>query len=254
MIIILSPAKTLDFSRKGNDTLYSTVEFPGQAKQIASLMSKYSASDLMSLMGISSRLAYLNYERYQDWSLNEDPAIARQAILAYKGDVYNGLDAHSLNDDDLRWSQEHLRILSGLYGILRPLDMIMPYRLEFATKLKINKYNDLYEYWEKHINSSLESLIQTEKSGLLINLASNEYSKVLHLKRKNLRIITPIFKEYRNGEYRFLSMFGKKARGMMARFIIQGRISDPEELKLFGDEGYSFNEPLSKSDEWVFTR
>lgn len=254
MIIIISPAKTLDFSIPGPDDLKSMPEFSSEASQIAGVLQKHTAMDLVKTMGISPKLAYLNYDRYQNWKLSDEIPEAKQALLAYKGDVYNGLEAQQLSKDELTWAQDHLRILTGLYGILRPLDLIMPYRLEFATKLKVKQYNNLYEYWEKHINRSLASLIQADGSGVLINLASAEYSKALDLNSYGLRVITPNFKEYRNGDYRFLSMFGKKARGMMARYIIRNRIEDPEQLKLFSDEGYSFNAPLSKNDDWVFTR
>lgn len=254
MITIISPAKTIDFSDPVNGLSSSSVEFPEQAKRIAAKMKTYSASGLMDLMGISSRLAYLNFERFQKWALSEDPSDSMQAVLAYKGDVYNGLQARALSFGDLEWSQDHLRILSGMYGMLRPLDRIMPYRLEFATKLQLGEYNNLYAYWEKHLDRSLASLIQTEGSGILLNLASLEYSKAIDLKRENVRVVTPVFKEYRNGELKFLSMFGKKARGMMLRYIIKNRISDIEEIKLFSEDGYSFSAPLSKTDEWVFTR
>jgi hypothetical protein len=254
MISIISPAKTMDFSAPGPEGLSSMPEFPAQTKAIAKILRTYSATELAELMNISSKLAYLNYDRYQNWKISDQIPESKQAILAYKGDVYNGLVAQSLSEADLNWAQDHLRILTGLYGVLRPLDLIMPYRLEFATKLKVKQYNNLYEYWEKHINRSFASLIKTDGSGILIDLASAEYSKVLNTAEKDLRVITPIFKEYRNGSYRFMSMFGKKARGMMARYIIKNRIEDPEQLKLFSDEGYSYNDPLSEGDNWVFTR
>lgn len=254
MIITLSPAKTLDFSTPGPSSPHSMPEFGREATPIAEKMKKLTVNDLGSLLGISSKLAYLNHDRYQQWSLSDRIPEGRQAILAYKGDVYNGLRAWDLKISDHEWAQDHLRILSGLYGMLRPLDLIMPYRLEFATKLQVGKYKNLYEYWNKQLNRSLESLIQTEGSGILVDLASAEYSKALNLKDHKLRVITPVFKEYRNGEYRFLSMFGKKARGMMARYIIQNKLEDPEGIKLFDDDGYSFNEQLSGGDEWVFTR
>jgi hypothetical protein len=254
MIVIISPAKTLDFSVPGPEELTSMPEFPSQAKTVAGILRTFSSGDLSELMNISTKLAYLNYDRYQKWKISDQIPEAKQAMLAYKGDVYNGLEAQSLSEADLNWAQDHLRILTGLYGVLRPLDLIMPYRLEFATKLKVKQYNNLYEYWEKHINRSFASLKDTDGSGTLIDLASAEYSKALSAASHDLRVITPVFKEYRNGSYRFLSMFGKKARGMMARYIIKERIEDPEQLKLFSDEGYSFNEPLSDGDSWVFTR
>jgi len=254
MIIFISPAKTLDFKQPGPSDLHSLPAFGKEAASIAGILRKMSAADLGRLMNISSKLAYENYDRYQRWSVKASLPEAKQAVLAYKGDVYHGLRAGELTKEDLLWAQEHLRILSGLYGILRPLDLIMPYRLEFATKLKVKQYNSLYEYWKKDLSRSLASLKKEEGSGVLINLASAEYYKALDPEESGFRVITPVFKEYRNGELKFLSMFGKQARGMMARYIIQNAIDDPERLKLFGEEGYAFDAPLSGDGEWVFTR
>lgn len=254
MIIVLSPAKTLDFTQAGPEKLYSMPEFGEEAKPIAKKMKTYSAVDLGKLMGISPKLAYLNYDRFQQWSLSESLLEAKQALLAYKGDAYNGLQAQSYSNEDFLWAQDHLRILTGMYGILRPLDLIMPYRLEFATKLKIGRNKDLYDYWKDHLTRSLESLRKLEGSGTLINLASAEYYKALDAEKCGFRVITPIFKEYRNGEYRFLSMFGKKARGMMTSFIIKNRIKNAENIKLFNEDFYTYSEPMSTKTEWVFIR
>ena len=254
MIIILSPAKTLDFSKPGPSNIGSLPEFGKEATDIASALRNMTANELGSLMGISGKLAYLSYDRYQEWRLADSVPYAKQAVLAYKGDVYNGLRAQEFSEADLLWAQEHLRILSGLYGILRPLDLIMAYRLEFATKLQLGQYKNLYEYWKEQLERSLNILKKSDGSGILINLASVEYYKALNVKKSGLKTITPVFKEYRNGELRFLSMFGKKARGLMARYIIKKMITEPEEMKLFDEEGYSFNEPLSSEGEWIFTR
>ena len=254
MIIILSPAKSLDFNNPGPGHLTSRPEYEDEASVIVSQLKKMSAKELGSLMKISAKLAYDSYDYYQKWDPSNVIPEARQALLAYKGDAYRGLDAPSLGEDDLRWSQEHLRILSGLYGILRPLDLISPYRLEFVTKLKLGGYKELYSFWDNKINRSLKDLERKEKSHILVNLASAEYYKALDLESTAFRVITPVFKEFRNGEYRFFSMFGKRARGLMARYIIERRIEDPEEMKLFDMEGYSFNDPLSSDAEWVFTR
>lgn len=254
MIIVLSPAKTLDFTDPGPENLYSMPEFGEEANPIAKKMKAYTASDLGKLMGISPKLAYLNYDRFQQWSLTGSIPEAKQAVLAYKGDAYNGLNAQSYSEKDYLWAQDHLRILTGMYGILRPLDLIMPYRLEFATKLKIGRNKDLYDYWKDYLIRSLESLRKLEGSGTLINLASAEYYKALDAEKCGFRVITPIFKEYRNGEYRFLSMFGKKARGMMASYIIRKRIKNPEKIKLFNEDFYSYSEPMSTKTEWVFIR
>ncbi len=254
MIILISPAKTLDFKKSGPSNLISFPEFGKEAQFIANIIQKISPRDLSSLLKISSKLAYLNYDRFQKWQLANSLPMAKQCILAYKGDVYNGLKADSLSEDELGWAQDHLRILSGLYGILRPLDLIMPYRLEFATKLEVKGYKGLYDYWTNPINRSLNSLKSLEGNDVLINLASAEYYKVLDAKFGGFDVITPVFREYRNGEYRFFSMFGKRARGLMVRYIIKKRIKNPEEIKLFNEEGYSFNALLSKEKEWVFTR
>lgn len=254
MIIILSPAKSLDFKKSGWENLVSMPEFGPQAKLVADEMRKLSATELGRLMKISAKLAYLNYDRYQSWRPADSIPEARQAVLAYQGDAYRGLDAERFTDDELLWAQDHLRILSGLYGILRPLDLIMPYRLEFATKLKVGQYKELYSFWNNHINRSLFDLENAEGSRILVNLASAEYYKAIDLASTTFQVITPVFKEFRNDEYRFFSMFGKRARGLMARYIIEKKIENPEELKLFNMEGYSFNAPLSSESEWIFTR
>lgn len=254
MIIVLAPAKRLNFSSPGLRDPNSMPEFKEEATVIASKLKNLSPDGLMKLMGISAKLAYLNHDRHQEWRLADRVPEAKQALLAYEGDVYNGLQASDLTGEDLAWAQDHVRILSGLYGILRPLDLIMPYRLEFATKLKIDRYNDLYSYWNDHIFRSLHVLKEKEGSGTLVNLASAEYYKSFDAEALGFDVITPVFKEYRNGEYKFFSMFGKKARGLMTRFIIDRRIADPEQMKLFDTDGYLFNEPLSNEKEWVFTR
>ncbi len=254
MIIVLSPAKSLNFKDAGPAGLVSMPEFGKEASTIATEMRKFSATDLGRLMKISPKLAYLNYDRFQKWSFSDQLPYAKQAILAYQGDAYRGLDANTFAEDDLIWAQDRLRILSGMYGVLRPLDLIMPYRLEFATKLKVGQYKELYSFWNDHINRSLLNLKNTEGSHVLVNLASAEYYKAIDLASTGFQVITPVFKEFRNGEYRFFSMLGKRARGLMARFIIENRIVNPEEMKLFDSEAYSFNAPLSGESEWIFTR
>jgi hypothetical protein len=254
MIIILSPAKNLDYKVPGPADLISVPEFGDEAEIIAGYLKKLSSADLGKLLKTSAKLTYENYERYQVWTKDGKIPDSKQALLAYKGDAYRGLDAGSLDRESLNWAQGHLRILSGLYGILRPMDLISPYRLEFVTKLKVGRYKDLYSFWDTRINRSLHDLEKSEKSHILVNLASAEYYKALDLESTAFRVITPVFKEYRNGEYRFFSMFGKRARGLMARYIIEKRIEDPEEMKLFDVEGYSFNDLLSSDMDWVFTR
>lgn len=254
MITILSPAKRLDFSASGPEDLHSIPEFGKEAKEIADTIRNYSAKDLQDLMGISPKLAYLNHDRFQNWELQYSSPEAKQAILAYKGDAYNGLQAKTYSEEDFSYAQDHLRILTGMYGILRPLDMIMPYRLEFAIKLGLKGYKDLYGFWKDHLHRSLELLRKSEGSGILINLASAEYYKAVNAKACGFEVITPGFKEYRNGSYRFLSMFGKKARGMMTSYIIKNKIENPEEIKLFNEDGYSYSAPMSTASGWVFIR
>ena len=254
MIIVLSPAKRLNFSEPGPADLWSMPEFGKEAKKIASVLASYGPKELMGVLGVSIKLAYDSHEKSQQWEFTSDVSRAKQALLAYRGDVYNGLRADELDNEALEWSQDHFRILSGLYGLLRPLDLIMPYRLEFATKLNIDGYKELYSYWNDHINRSLHLLKKSEGSGVMVNLASAEYYRSIDTEKLGFDVITPVFKEYRNGEYKFLSMYGKKARGMMSRFIIDNKLSNPEQLKLFDHDGYYFNESLSKDREWVFTR
>ncbi len=211
--------------------------------------------DLSKLMGISPKLAELNAERFQSFKtrgpVNED---YKQAILAFKGDVYIGLDVDSYNERDFNFAQKNLRILSGLYGVLKPLDMIQPYRLEMGTKLKTEKSGNLYDYWGNDIGKSIASELDGHRSKALINLASNEYFKAVATDQMPGRLITPVFKDYSNGTYKILSFFAKKARGSMASFIVKNRINKPNDLKDFNEDGYTFNETYSTEDQWVFTR
>jgi hypothetical protein len=254
MIITISPAKSLDFKKPGPEGAVSTPEFTKEAAYLAGEIRKRSVTGLRELLKVSAKLARENHERFRLWNPDAGLPDAKQAILAYSGDAFRGLDAGSLSAADLEWAQGHLRILSGMYGILRPLDLILPYRLEFATKLGFHKYKDLYEYWDQKLESSLKNLKAIEGSGILVNLASAGYYRAIDPEKTGFTVYTPVFKEYRNGGYRFLSVYGKKARGMMARFIIERRMEDPEEMKLFNSDGYYYNDPLSGDREWVFTR
>ena len=252
MLILLSPAKTMDFKSKVSVSDNTTPIYIKEANKIASTLKKLNPSQIGKLMEINSKLAYLNYERFQSWSNQDAPQ--KQAILSYKGEVYNGLKANEWSSDDLVYSNEHIRILSGMYGILRPLDMIKPYRLEMGTRISIEKSEDLYTFWEEKVSKSLQDDIISNKHKYIINLASREYSNVINLKSLGVKIITPIFKEYRNGSYRFITVYGKNARGAMTRWIIRNRIQDLEALKTFEDSGYLFNQELSNSDKWCYTR
>lgn len=251
MLILISPSKTLDFSRNIITPENTMPDFLTEAEELITELRKYSTSRLSKLMTVSAKLAELNYDRYQSWSLPFNAENSRQALLAFKGDVYDGLNAETFTESDFIFAQEHLRILSGLYGILKPLDLIQPYRLEMGTQLKTKKWKDLYDFWGSKISDKINDSLKDE---LLINLASNEYFKAVKKKNIQARIITPIFKDYKNGSYKFLSFYGKKARGLMASFIIKNKLTDPEQLKLFDMDGYYFNDKMSSADEWVFTR
>jgi cytoplasmic iron level regulating protein YaaA (DUF328/UPF0246 family) len=254
MLIIISPAKTLDTEKQSITEKYSQPQFQEDAKILIGELQKMSPNRLSKLMKISPKLADLNWTRFQEWELPFTPENAKQAILCFKGDVYNGLDVSSLHPDDIDFTQEHLRILSGLYGLLRPLDLIQAYRLEMGIPLKSGKRKNLYEFWGDRITDTINKTLDKGNMKYLVNLASKEYYKAMDPKKINAQIITPIFKEYKNGQYKFMSVFGKKARGLMTRFIIQNKLTDPEQMKLFDLGGYYYNENLSMDTEWVFTR
>ena len=252
MLIVISPAKSLDFSRQEQTLRATDFHFNTEAAVLVSVLKKYTPSKLARLMRINPKLAQLNYERYQEWEPQATDR-AKQALLSFRGDVFLGIQADTFSDEDLLFAQDHLRILSGLYGVLRPLDMMQAYRLEMGISMKFRRYKNLYHFWDSKIADWLlqDPSLQDQ---LLINLASQEYFKVLEGRLPGVRIITPVFKEFRNGEYKFIHVFGKKARGLMTRFIIDRKISNPEEIKLFDYEGYYYNDRLSEGDEWVFTR
>lgn len=252
MKIVLSPAKSLDFDFDSPTGNYTQPELLDDAEVIADVLKKYTPKKLSSLMSISSNLGELNYERYQDWDREFTYPEDKQACLVFTGEVYRGLQARDLKAEDLEWAQDRLRILSGLYGILKPLDLIKAYRLEMGTKLKVKRKDNLYKYWGTKIADFLNKEMKEDE--VLINLASNEYFKSIDKKAFNKRIITPEFKELKNGEYKMIAVFAKKARGLMTRYIIENRIEDPEQIKLFDVEGYGFDSNLSTEDKWVFTR
>ena len=254
MLTVISPAKTLDY-----ESALPVDDFtrPGHLKQSQLLINRLqdlSVLDLIELQHVSSNIAELNFERNHKWKTPFTPKNSRQAIFAFKGDVYTGLDAYTLNQQELEFAQQHLRILSGLYGVLRPLDLMQPYRLEMGTKLDTTEGKNLYEFWDLKITEALNKQLKSVASDILINLASNEYFKAVKTSKLKARLITPAFKDYKNGEYRMIGFYAKKARGLMARYIIQNNISDPEQLKQFNVEGYQFNPAASEGDNWVFTR
>ena len=254
MIIVISPAKTLDFDIKNENLPMSEPRFLDKSQEIINEIKKYDSFSLEKLMKISSKLATLNEERFDKWTKSLDTS--KQCLLAFKGDVYRGMDVMSLSDTEIFYANEHLRILSGLYGVLRPLDGINEYRLEMGTKLNINGYKDLYEFWGKDLEESLLNELSNHKNKILINLASNEYFKAVESLKENnkIKVVTPIFKEYRGDKYKIIALNAKRARGLMTRYIIQNEIEDISEIKKFNLDGYEFNEEMSSDTEYVFTR
>ena len=255
MLILLSPAKTLDFETTPKTDKASKPVFSGNTNKLVKKMQEKSPEDISKLMGISASLANLNADRFRTFSTRgANQKNSKQAILAFRGDVYQGLNAQSYTERDFAFAQNHLRILSGLYGILKPLDLIQPHRLEMGTKLETEKGNSLYEFWGEKIQGSILRELSTHKNQTIINLASLEYFKAVAQITSKSRIITPIFKDYNKGTFRIISFFAKKARGNMASFVIQNRITSPNEIKNFAEDGYIFNESLSSGREWIFTR
>lgn len=254
MLMLISPAKTLDFETAAITKQSSTPDFLDQSQQLITELRELSPADLSNLMGISDKLALLNFDRYAAWHTPFDGSNAKQALLAFKGDVYTGLDAETFNSKDFKFAQKHLRILSGLYGLLRPLDLIQPYRLEMGTKFANSQGNNLYSFWDDAITSAINTQLKNSKSTALLNLASNEYYKSVQPASVNAKIITPVFKDLKNGKYKIISFYAKKARGLMAAYVIKNQITDVVKVKKFKSEGYSYNAKLSSDRDWVFTR
>ena len=254
MLTILGPAKTIDTSPHGVTRLHTYPAYLDKAEELVNRLRKYSVSQLRSLMKVSDKLATLSFERYATSHSSYSEDEAQQALLAFSGEVFNGLNARSLNEEDLQFAQEHVRILSGLYGVLRPLDLILPYRLEMGTKMKSPGSRSLYDFWESVIPQRIAEDTGSLQNPVLINLASNEYFKSVKPGSFPYKIITPVFKESQGTGFRNVTVYAKKARGMMLRFLLQNRINDPEYLKAFDDEGYYLNNDLSTPLEWVFCR
>ena len=254
MLAVISPAKTLDFESRPATTKKSDASYLKQSTQLIDLMRKQSPGQLTKLMGISPKLAELNAQRYTDWRLPSAKNCAKQAILAFKGDVYIGLAAEEFSQRDFTFAQKNLRILSGLYGLLRPLDLIQPYRLEMGTQIGNVHGKDLYAFWGDDITRGICAELSQHRNKTLINLASIEYFNAVNTDLLPGKLITPIFKDFSNGSYKILSFFAKKARGYMASYIIRNRINRPEDIKSFDVDGYRFNPDLSSDFNWVFTR
>lgn len=252
MKIVISPAKSLDFESKLPTTLFTESEFLKKSETVQKILKKKKPKQLMELMSISDKLADLNWQRNQDWVIPFTSENARPAIYAFNGDVYTGLDAYTISDDKLTILQDKLRILSGLYGLLKPLDLIQPYRLEMGTKIEIGAKKNLYEFWKKTITDALNK--ELSKDELFINLASNEYFSAIDTKTLRASVITPEFKDYKDGKLKMISFFAKKARGLMVRYIIDTNAETIDDLKQFNYDGYAFDANLSKGNKLVFTR
>ncbi len=248
MIVLISPAKTIDLTLNFNTQVFTEPVFVEETSRLVRRLKKLSVKKLGEIMKINAKLSKLNADRYKGWDLPE--TIEKQAVAIFKGEVYNGLKAWELSEDTLLYAQDHLRILSGLYGILRPLDRIKPYRLEMGTQLSSKS---LYAFWGKKISLELKTAFSNENT-VLINLASNEYFKSIQPTVLKQRIVSPVFKDLKNGEYKVITVYSKKARGLMTRFILENKIEDPEELISFNSDGYYFNESMSTPDMPVFTR
>ncbi len=254
MIVVISPAKTLDFENPAVTETFSQPDFLAKSTKLIDQLRQLDPAKVSALMNISDKLGSLNFGRFQDWQTPFTQANAKQAVLAFKGDVYTGLDADTLSEADLQYAQQHLRILSGLYGLLRPLDLIQPYRLEMGTPFANNDGKNLYEFWGSSITDAMNDVLATEDSPILVNLASNEYFKSLQPQAVKAKIITPVFKDFKGDKYKIISFFAKKARGLMTRYIIENRIEQADQIKAFDVDGYQYAESMSNDKEWVFIR
>lgn len=252
MKIVISPAKSLDFETTVPTSTFTEGIFLKEAETLSEVLKKKSPKKLAELMSISPALGELNWQRNQDWQLPFTLENARQAVFAFSGDVYVGLDAYTLSEEKIQQLQQKLRILSGQYGLLKPLDLMQPYRLEMGTKLKVGKKNNLYQFWDAKVTEALNNELSDNE--LFVNLASNEYFKVLNTKLLKTPVITPVFKDYKDGKLKMISFFAKKARGLMVRYIVDHNIETTEALKGFNYEGYAFDANLSTETTLVFTR
>ncbi|MCW9033763.1 MAG: peroxide stress protein YaaA [Rhodospirillales bacterium] len=254
MLALISPAKKLNFDPLEKPLPSTEPAFPKEANSLVKVASKLSRPDLQRLMKLSDNLTELNFQRFKSFAKKASLDNSKQAGLAFAGDTYTGLEAPSLSEDDLLYAQNHLRILSGLYGLLRPLDIIQPYRLEMGSRLANPQGSDLYDFWGDKLRDTIDNLVADHAAPTVINLASNEYFKAARAKTMKSRVITPVFKEEKQGVTKVIGLFAKRARGTMARYIIENRLEQPEKLKSFTKDGYSYNETLSDTDNWVFVR
>lgn len=254
MLTLLSPAKTLDFETPATTAEFSQPRFLDASAELIDELKQCSPDDIAQLMKLSAKLAELNAQRFADWRLPFTPDNAKAAILAFKGDVYTGLEAHTFNESQLAFAQQHVRMLSGLYGVLRPLDLMQPYRLEMGTKFANPAGKDLYQFWGDRITRSLNEELAQHDNSVVVNLASNEYFKAVQPKALQAELVTPVFKDEKNGQFKIISFYAKKARGMMAAYIVRQGIDDAQQLKQFDSAGYHYSEEDSRGNEWVFKR
>ncbi len=253
-MFLLSPAKSLDYDTPAGELPHSQPLFTRQSAELIELLRQYSPQQVAELMSLSDKLAALNVARYQAWSPKFTAKNAKQAVLAFNGDVYEGLDARSLKPRELEWAQDHVCILSGLYGVLRPLDLMQPYRLEMGTRLANDKGTDLYRFWGPQIAEHLNARRAEDRSPVVVNLASQEYFKSVDRKRLRARVIECVFEDWKGGKYKIISFHAKRARGLMARYAIQHRVTTPSKLEGFDLEGYAFDTAASEPDRLVFRR
>lgn len=254
MLMVISPAKTLDYETKPKTKTHTTPDFLADSQILIDELRQLSPHEISALMSVSDKIGTLNYDRFQQWSPSFTSENAKQAMLAFKGDVYTGLAAETFNRSEFTFAQKHLRILSGLYGLLRPLDLMQAYRLEMGTKLPNNRGKDLYQFWGDQITDALNAQLKKLKAETLVNLASNEYFKSVNKKQLAANIVTPVFKDLKNGQYKIISFYAKKARGLMAAWVIKNQVVDVNSLVDFNEAGYQYNAAMSDAKQWVFTR
>jgi cytoplasmic iron level regulating protein YaaA (DUF328/UPF0246 family) len=254
MLMLISPAKTLDFDSAPATDKHTQSDFLAESQALIDELQALSPADVSGLMRISDKLGLLNFDRFQAWQTPFNLDNAKQAVLAFQGDVYTGLAAETFTADAFDFAQQHLRILSGLYGLLRPLDLIQPYRLEMGTKFSNRRGANLYQFWGEQLTQAVNQQLAAINSKAVVNLASNEYFKAIKPKQLAGEVITPVFKDWKNGQYKIISFYAKKARGLMSAYAINNRLTSAEDLKHFDVAGYGFAAQLSSEREWVFTR
>ena len=254
MLLLLSPAKSLDYDSPAEGVPHTLPQFVSQSAELIEVLKHKTPTQISELMDLSDNLAALNVARYEAWRPKFTAKNSKQAVLAFNGDVYDGLEAKSLKPKDLEWAQDHVCILSGLYGVLRPLDWMQPYRLEMGTALTNLRGKNLYQFWGASIAQHLNAQLAKDKTPVVVNLASQEYFKAVDQKVLKARVIECVFEEYKGGKYKVISFFAKRARGLLARYAIQKHIQNPEKLKAFNLEGYAYEDSESDVNRWVFRR